>query len=132
MERLISVDEVAEMLNFAPATIRQKVWRRELPYVKLGKSIRFKEEEILQIIEDSRVPVKTDHPRSVCEVLGVSKAELRKALRKEKQKLDSRNKVEQIANQRPVFASRTTEELDELDAALAAQGLHPVYRPPVQ
>lgn len=56
MTRLLTVDEVARMTGWRPATIRQKVWRRELPYVKLGRSVRFRESEISHLIEGSSVP----------------------------------------------------------------------------
>lgn len=54
--RLLTVDEVARVTGWKPATIRQKVWRRELDYVKLGRNIRFKEEVIARLIEGSEVP----------------------------------------------------------------------------
>lgn len=56
MARLLTVDEVARLTGWRPATVRQKVWRRELPYVKLGRAVRFKEESILKIIEEAEVP----------------------------------------------------------------------------
>jgi excisionase family DNA binding protein len=56
MTRLLTVEEVSRLTGWRPATIRQKVWRRELPYVKLGRSVRFKESEISHLIEGSSVP----------------------------------------------------------------------------
>lgn len=56
MTRLLTVDEVAKVTGWKPATIRQKVWRREIDYVKLGRNIRFKEEVIARLIEGSAVP----------------------------------------------------------------------------
>jgi excisionase family DNA binding protein len=56
MTRLLTVDEVAALTGWRPATVRQKVWRRELPYVKLGRAVRFKEDEIATIIENATVP----------------------------------------------------------------------------
>lgn len=56
MTRLLTVEEVSRLTGWRPATIRQKVWRRELPYVKLGRSVRFKEDEIGRIIEKSSLP----------------------------------------------------------------------------
>lgn len=50
---LLTVDQVAQVTGWKPSTIRQKCWRKEM---KLGKSVRFKESEILRIIEDSSVP----------------------------------------------------------------------------
>jgi excisionase family DNA binding protein len=56
MTRLLTVDEVARVTGWKPATIRQKVWRREIDYIKLGRNIRFKEEVIARLIEGSAVP----------------------------------------------------------------------------
>ena len=57
LEVLLNVDEVAHLTGWRPATIRQKVWRRELPYVKLGRSVRFKESEIKALIDIESFPV---------------------------------------------------------------------------
>lgn len=62
MTRLLTVDEVARVTGWKPATIRQKVWRRELDYVKLGRNIRFKEEVITRLIEGSEVPALEARP----------------------------------------------------------------------
>jgi len=56
MTRLLTVDQVSAMTGWRPATIRQKVWRREIEYIKLGRSIRFREETITRLIEGSSVP----------------------------------------------------------------------------
>ena len=54
--RLLTVDEFARATGWKPATVRQKVWRRELDFVKLGRSIRFKEETLTRLIERSEIP----------------------------------------------------------------------------
>jgi len=53
---LLTVNDVARMTGWKPKTVRMKVWRRELSYVKLGRSVRFKEEEINRLIDRSTVP----------------------------------------------------------------------------
>ena len=42
MERIefITVDEAAKMLSLHPYTIRRLVWRRRLPCVRIGRSVR--------------------------------------------------------------------------------------------
>ncbi len=57
LEVLLNVDEVAHLTGWRPSTIRRKVWLRELPYVKLGRSVRFKESEIKALIEIESFPV---------------------------------------------------------------------------
>ena len=54
--RLLTVEDVSQITGWKPATIRQKVWRRQLPFVKLGRNIRFKEDDITHLIEQSVVP----------------------------------------------------------------------------
>lgn len=63
MTRLLTVDQVARLTGWRPATIRQKVWRRELPYIKLNRSVRFKEDEIRKIIEGSEFPALESQSR---------------------------------------------------------------------
>ena len=56
MSRYLTVDQVAERTGWRPATIRQKVWRREIPFYRLGRNIRFKEADIEQLLEGCFVP----------------------------------------------------------------------------
>ena len=53
--RLLTVEEVSRLTGWRPSTIRQKIWRRELPYIKLHRSIRFREDEIAKLIEEGSV-----------------------------------------------------------------------------
>ena len=69
MSKLMNVDEFASVLGWKPATVRQKVWRREIEYIKIGRSIRFKPETAEKLIEAGTVPplgpdkVATSHTR---------------------------------------------------------------------
>jgi excisionase family DNA binding protein len=55
---LLTVDQFADLTGWKPATIRQKVWRRELPYVKLGRSIRLRQDTFEHLVIDSTIPIK--------------------------------------------------------------------------
>jgi excisionase family DNA binding protein len=55
-KKLLTINDVAEMTGWKPKTVRMKVWRRELEFVKLGRSVRFREETINQLIERGTVP----------------------------------------------------------------------------
>lgn len=44
--RLVSVDTLAAKLEISPATIRDWVFERRIPFVKVGRSVRFDEGEI--------------------------------------------------------------------------------------
>jgi excisionase family DNA binding protein len=52
---LMTVEQFAEAVGLRPATVRQKVWRRELEYVKIGRSIRFRPETAEKLIEAGTV-----------------------------------------------------------------------------
>lgn len=53
--RLLTVRQAAEYLGTTPATLYTKVWRREIPFIKLGRSIRFDLQDLKDLIEMSRV-----------------------------------------------------------------------------
>ena len=41
MEKLIGKSEAAEILGISPFSLRGKVYRREIPYVKIGRRTLF-------------------------------------------------------------------------------------------
>jgi excisionase family DNA binding protein len=53
--RLLTVRQAAEYLGTTPATLYTKVWRREIPFVKLGRSVRFDIRELEGLIEEATV-----------------------------------------------------------------------------
>ncbi|AXC12749.1 hypothetical protein ACPOL_3464 [Acidisarcina polymorpha] len=55
-KRFLNVDEFAERTGKRPATIRQKIWRREQEHLKIGRNIRFTEEMVEKALENSYVP----------------------------------------------------------------------------
>ena len=55
---LMSVEQLAEALGVKPATVRQWVWRRQIEYVKIGRSIRFRPETAEKMIEVGTVPAR--------------------------------------------------------------------------
>jgi excisionase family DNA binding protein len=54
--RLLTINQTADRLGLRPATIRAWIWRREIDYVKLGRSVRVREEVIQALVEDGTVP----------------------------------------------------------------------------
>lgn len=54
--KLLNVEEFAAAVGWKPATVRQKVWRREIDFVRMGRSIRFKPETVQRLIERGTVP----------------------------------------------------------------------------
>jgi excisionase family DNA binding protein len=53
---LLSVEEFADALGWSSATVRAKVLRREVEYIKLGRSVRFRPETVSQLIEQNTIP----------------------------------------------------------------------------
>lgn len=45
-DRLLTVAEVADYLRVKPRTVYQWVWRRRIPFVKAGATVRFRRVEI--------------------------------------------------------------------------------------
>jgi hypothetical protein len=53
---LLSVAEFARATGMAPATVRQRVWLRQIEFVRLGRSIRFRPETAEKLIREGTVP----------------------------------------------------------------------------
>ena len=56
MAKLLNVSEAAELLGWSRWTLYRKVEAGEIRYVRLGpQSIRFREEDLNRLIEDSTI-----------------------------------------------------------------------------
>jgi excisionase family DNA binding protein len=53
--RLLNVQEAARFLGTTGKTLYSKIWRREIPFVKIGRSVRFDVKDLEALIERSRV-----------------------------------------------------------------------------
>jgi excisionase family DNA binding protein len=53
--RLLTVRQAADYLGTTSATIYTKIWRREIPFIKLGRSVRLDIHDLDQMIEQGRV-----------------------------------------------------------------------------
>ena len=54
MNRLLNSIELAEYLGVAPQTVRIWVSQKRIPFLKIGASVRFSNDEIQQIIHNSK------------------------------------------------------------------------------
>ncbi len=52
---LISIDELASMLRIHKGTIYNWVYRRKIPYVKVGRLVRFDLNEITKYLDGCRI-----------------------------------------------------------------------------
>ena len=55
---LLNVEEFALATGWSPATVRMKVWKREVEFVRMGRSIRFRPETVHRLIEENTVPAR--------------------------------------------------------------------------
>jgi excisionase family DNA binding protein len=53
---LMDTEQFAAVIGVQPATVRQWVWRRQVEFVRIGRSIRFKPETAEKLIESGTVP----------------------------------------------------------------------------
>lgn len=56
MSKLLSVEEFAAALGLSPRTIRQWVWMRRIPFIRVGRAIRFRPETVNEIIDRGTIP----------------------------------------------------------------------------
>jgi excisionase family DNA binding protein len=53
--RLLNNNEAAELLGISPFSLRGKVSRREIKFVKLGRRVLFRKEDLIELIEKCTV-----------------------------------------------------------------------------
>lgn len=56
--RLLNVREAAKFLGTTPKTLYSMAWRREIVFVKIGRSLRFDLRDLEQLIETGKVKPK--------------------------------------------------------------------------
>jgi excisionase family DNA binding protein len=65
MEKLLKIKDVAEVLGINPHSVYRLIYQREIPFVKLGRNIRFKESQISSWINKGSHDNITDRKRAV-------------------------------------------------------------------
>src|ERR1700687_1203600 len=53
--RLLNIKEAARFLGTTEKTLYSRVWKREIVFVKIGRSVRFDLRDLEQMIEDGKV-----------------------------------------------------------------------------
>lgn len=56
--RLLTNDEFAAALGLSPKTTRQWTWMRKVPFVRVGRAIRFRPETVDEILNRGTVPAQ--------------------------------------------------------------------------
>ena len=54
-ERLLDTKQTAELLGVKEATLRDWVWRRKIPFVRIGGLVKFEPTAIDRFIQENRV-----------------------------------------------------------------------------
>lgn len=56
-KRFIGIHELAEYIDISSNTLRYWVWRKEIPYLKIGKLLKFDIMKINQWLKEKEVKV---------------------------------------------------------------------------
>jgi excisionase family DNA binding protein len=59
MEKLLNNNEAAELLGISPYSLRGKVSRREIKFVKFGRRVLFRKGNLMELIEKCTVQPRT-------------------------------------------------------------------------
>jgi excisionase family DNA binding protein len=54
----MAIPIAAEQLGLKPATVRDWIYQRKIPFVKLGRAVRISEDTIRLLIERGTVPAR--------------------------------------------------------------------------
>ena len=54
-KRLMTLAEVAALLNVKTSWMRNAVFRKEIPYIKVGRHVRFREEDIVDWVGKNKI-----------------------------------------------------------------------------
>lgn len=54
--KLLTTEEFADALGLSPKTVRQWTWTRKVPFVRVGRAIRFRPETVEEILNRGSVP----------------------------------------------------------------------------
>ncbi|WP_422477253.1 helix-turn-helix domain-containing protein [Pleomorphochaeta sp. DL1XJH-081] len=57
--KLLTVDEAAKYLRYAPSYMRKLVMLNKVPYIKFGRAVRFNKDDLDKFITEHRVDAKS-------------------------------------------------------------------------
>jgi len=56
---LITIQEAAKFLAVSESTLYGWVWQRRIPFVKVGRSLRFELAELQKFVQSNRFPARS-------------------------------------------------------------------------
>ncbi|MFA6635709.1 MAG: helix-turn-helix domain-containing protein [Candidatus Omnitrophota bacterium] len=65
MEKRLNIHELAEILGVSVNTIYSWISQRKIPYIKVGRLVRFDRNKINEWLETHSVPVYSDKEKSL-------------------------------------------------------------------
>lgn len=57
-EKLLRVEEAADRVGYRVSTVRDKILKRQWPFVRMGRSVRIRQSFIERLIQDGEVPAR--------------------------------------------------------------------------
>ncbi|MEW6063242.1 MAG: helix-turn-helix domain-containing protein [Nanoarchaeota archaeon] len=54
-KRFLTIKELSQMLNISIGSLYNMIYMKEIPYYKIGKRVRFNEEEIMNWLEKQKL-----------------------------------------------------------------------------
>jgi excisionase family DNA binding protein len=61
--RLLTVNEAAEFLSVSVSTLYGWAWQRRIPFVKMGRALRFDRMDLEKFVNANRYSARNDNPR---------------------------------------------------------------------
>jgi excisionase family DNA binding protein len=59
-QRLLTVQEAAHLLGVSVSTLYGWVWQRRIPFVKVGRALRFEQRDLEKFIQSNRVEARPE------------------------------------------------------------------------
>ena len=57
---LLSISDVAEILNVRPATVRRHIKHNDLPHSKIGRLIRIPKDSLIACLYEEQIPMRKE------------------------------------------------------------------------
>jgi excisionase family DNA binding protein len=59
-QRLLTVQEAAHLLSVSVSTLYGWVWQRRIPFVKVGRALRFERDDLERFIQSNRFEARSE------------------------------------------------------------------------
>ena len=57
-QKLLTIEDASNLLSIKVSRLRTAVFRKEIPYIKIGRLVRFKESDLMEWVESKTQKVK--------------------------------------------------------------------------